>query len=53
MANVENKCNNRHMNPVGEFRLTDAEGATFRLAGGGETLRLQYHRGMRLWRAPA
>jgi len=40
------------MNPVGEFRLTDAEGATFRLAGGGETLRLQYHRGMRLWRAP-
>lgn len=31
----------------------DAEGATFRLAGGGETLRFQYHRVMHLWRVPA
>jgi len=40
------------MNPVGEFRSTDAEGATFLLAGGRETLRLQYHWGTYLWRAP-
>jgi hypothetical protein len=31
----------------------DAEGETLRLADAGETLRLQYHRGMHLWRAPA
>jgi hypothetical protein len=30
----------------------DAEGETLRLADAGETLRLQYHRGMHLWRAP-
>jgi len=33
------------MNPVGEFRSADAEGATHYPAGSGETLRLQYHRG--------
>jgi hypothetical protein len=47
------KINHMQMNPVGEFRLADAEGATFHLAGGRETLRLQYHWGMHLWRAPA
>jgi len=41
------------MNPVGEFCATDAEGATSRPAGGGETLRLKYHRGTYLWRVPA
>jgi len=40
------------MIPVGELRSTDAEGATFRPAGGGETLRLQYHWGTYLWRDP-
>ena len=39
------------MNPVGEFRLSDAEGATPPMADAGETLRLQYHRGTHLWRA--
>ena len=41
------------MNLVGEFRLTDAEGETLRLADAGETLRLQYHQGTHLWRVPA
>jgi len=41
------------MNLVGEFRSTDAEGATYRPAGGRETLRLQYHWGTCLWRALA
>jgi hypothetical protein len=36
--------------PDGRVRIVDAEGATFRPAGEGETLRLQYHRGMKLWR---
>lgn len=39
--------------PFGRVPVMDAEGATFRLAGGGETLRYQYHRVMHLWRAPA
>lgn len=41
------------MNPVGEFRIPDAEGETLHLADAGETLRLQYYRVTRLWRAPA
>jgi len=45
--------NSVRMNPVGEFRSTDAEGATLCLAGGGETLRLQYHWGTYLWRVLA
>jgi hypothetical protein len=39
--------------PFGRVPVMDAEGATFRLAGGGETLRFQYHRVMHLWRVPA
>ena len=41
------------MNPVGEFRIPDAEGETLHLADVGETLRLKYHRVTRLWRATA
>ncbi len=33
--------------------MTDAEGETLCLADTGETLRLQYHQGTRLWREPA
>lgn len=41
------------MSLMGEFRIPDAEGETMRLADAGETLRLQYHRVTRLWRAAA
>jgi hypothetical protein len=41
------------MNPVGEFRISDAEGASLRLADAGETLRLQYHWVTHLWRVIA
>ena len=41
------------MSPVGEFRISDAEGASLHLADAGETLRLQYHWVTHLWRASA
>ena len=41
------------MSPVGEFRISDAEGASPHLADVGETLRLQYHWVTHLWRASA